>query len=147
MNGRIIQDKYMFGISKEFEFLANMDVNYQFQLDNLNNTNKYSIVDFRIPNTNIYIELRSRTCRSNSCSTTFFDKSKVDRWNSNKHYKNAILYIAFAFTDDKYYFIMHKKSKFKNIKTVFKPEWNQTNFDIPLNKCISTDKFNKKLTN
>ena len=55
MNGKFIQDKYSFGIDKEFEFLANMDVKYQFELDNLNNTNKYSIVDFRIPNTNIYI--------------------------------------------------------------------------------------------
>ena len=55
--------------------------------------------------------------------------------------KNAILYIAFAFTDQKYYFIRYTKSKFKNIKTSFNPEWNQTNFDIPLNKCISTEKF------
>ena len=91
MNGKFIQDKYSFGISKEFEFLANMDVKYQFELDNLNNTNKYSRVDFRIPNTYIYIELKSRTCKSNSFSTTLFDKSKLDRWNSSKSYKNAIL--------------------------------------------------------
>jgi len=118
-----------------------VDVKYQFVLDNLNDTNKYSIIDFRIPNTNIYIELKSRTCASNAFLTTYFDKSKIDRWNSSKHYKNAILYIAFAFTDDEYYFIKYTKAKFNNIKTVFSPEWNQINFDIPLNKCISTDEF------
>ena len=55
MNGKFTKYKYEFGIDKEFEFVANMDVKYQFVLDNLNDTNKYSIVDFRIPNTYIYI--------------------------------------------------------------------------------------------
>ena len=50
-------------------------------------------------------------------------------------------YIAFAFTDGKYYFIRYTKSKFKNIKTSINKEWNQTNFGIPLNKCISKEKF------
>ena len=68
-------------------------MNYQFDLDNLNNTNQYSIVDFRIPNTNIYLELKSRTCKSNAFLTTYFDKSKVDRWNNSKHFKKAIIYI------------------------------------------------------
>ena len=53
MNREFTKDKYSFGMSKEFEFIASMDVNYQYQLDNLNDTNKYSIVDSKIPNTNI----------------------------------------------------------------------------------------------
>ena len=53
MNAKFTSDKYSFGISKEFEFIAWMDVNYHFQLENLNNTNKYSIVGFKIPNINI----------------------------------------------------------------------------------------------
>ena len=89
-----------------------MDVKYQFELDNFNNTNKYSIVDFRIPNTNIYLELKSRTCTSNAFLTTYFDKSKIDRWNTSRHFKNAILYIAFAFADGEYYFIKYTKSNF-----------------------------------
>ena len=56
MNAKCTKDKYSFGISKEFELIASMDVNYQFQLDNLNNTNKFSRVDFQMPNTSIYIE-------------------------------------------------------------------------------------------
>ena len=97
MNCKFTKDKYRFGVDKEFEFIANMDVKYQFELDSLNNTNKYSIVDFRIPKTNIHIELKSRTCRSDAFLTSYFDKSKIDRWNSSKHYKTAILYIVFAF--------------------------------------------------
>ena len=97
MNAKFTSDKYSFGISKEFEFLANMDVNYQFQLDSLNNTSKYSIVDFKIPNTNIYIELKFRTCKSNAFLTTLFDKSKVDRWNNSKHFKKAIIYSIFIY--------------------------------------------------
>ena len=77
MNKKFTKDKYSFGVSKEFEFLVSMDIHYQFQLDNLNNTNKFSIVDFRIPNTNIHIELKSRTCKSIAFETTFFDKSKL----------------------------------------------------------------------
>ena len=59
MNFKFTLDKYSFGISKDFELLANMDVKYQFELDNFNNTNKYSIIDFRIPNTNVYLELKA----------------------------------------------------------------------------------------
>ena len=70
-----------------------------------------------------------------------FLMSKIDTWNKNKLYKNAILYIAFAFTDDEYYFIKYTKSKLNNIKTEFISEWHTTNFVIPLNKCISVDKF------
>ena len=40
--------------------MAIMDIKYHLQLENLNNTDNYSVVDFRIPNTNIYIELKSR---------------------------------------------------------------------------------------
>ena len=58
MNAKITKDKHPLGISKEFELILSMDVNYQFQLDNLNNIDKISDVDFRIPNTNIHIELK-----------------------------------------------------------------------------------------
>ena len=33
------------------------------------------------------------------------------------------------------------KAKFNNIETEFKPEWNTTNYRIPLNKSISAEKF------
>ena len=72
MNAKFIKDKHSFGISKEFEFIASMDVNYQPQLDNVNDTNKYSIIDFKIPTTKICIELKRRTCKSTTYATTFF---------------------------------------------------------------------------
>ena len=60
MNGKFTVKKYSFGVSKEFEILAIMDIKYHLQLENLNKNDDYSVVDFRIPNTNIYIELKSR---------------------------------------------------------------------------------------
>ena len=97
MNQKFTESKHKFGVSGEFAFIAYMDINYQFQLDNLNKTNKYSIVDFNVPTTNIYIELKTRSCSSTAFTTTLFDKSKVDRWDRSKMFKNAIIYIAVAF--------------------------------------------------
>ena len=145
MDKKFTESKHSFGVCGEHAFQAHMDINYQFKLDNLNNTNKYSVVDFRIPTTNIYIELKTRTCKSTAFSTTLFDKAKVDFWNSSKRFKTAIIYIAFAFDDGKHYFIRYTKSKFTNMKTSFKPEWNQTNYNIPLSKCVDTDKFISQL--
>lgn len=141
MDKKFTESKHSFGVCGEFAFQAHMDINYQFQLDNLNNTNKYCVVDFRIPTTNIYLELKTRTCKSTAFATTLFDKSKVDRWCTQKQFKKAVIYIAFAFEDGIHYFIRYTKSKFNNIKTSFNPEWNQTNYNIPLSKCIDTDKF------
>ena len=141
MDKKFTTPKYSFGVCGEFAFQAHMDINYQFELDNLNNTNKYSVVDFRIPTTNIYIELKTRTCTSTAFSTTYFDKSKVDRWNRSKQFKNAIIYIAFAFKDGQYYCIKYSKRLFSKFKTSYRSDWDQTNYKIPLSTCINTDKI------
>ena len=151
MDKKFTESKHSFGVCGEFAFQAHMDINYQFQLDNLNNTNKYSVVDFRIPTTNIYLELKTRTCTSTAFATTFFDKSKVDRWDRSKHFKKAIIYIAFAFDDGKHYFIRYSKRLLNKFKTSYRSDWDQTNYNIPLSKCINTDHFinqvNKLKTN
>ena len=90
MDKKFTESKHSFGVCGEHAFQAHMDINYQFKLDNLNNTNKYSVVDFRIPTTNIYIELKTRTCKSTAFSTTLFDKAKVDFWNSSKRFKQLL---------------------------------------------------------
>ena len=119
-----------------------MDIKYQLQLENLNNTDNYSVVDFKIPNTNIYIELKSRTCKSNAFTTTLFDKSKVDRWSRNNVYNDAIIYLAFYFIDGVQYFIKYNDILFKSFEISIIEEWNnQINYNIPLNKCISADSF------
>ena len=141
MDKKFTETKHSFGVCGEYAFQAYMDINYQFQLDNLNNTNKYSVVDFRIPTTNIYIELKTRTCKSTAFSTTFFDKSKVDRWNRSKQFKTAVIYIVFAFNDGQHYFIKYSKRLFNKFKTSYRSDWNQTNYNIPLSKCIDTSKF------
>ena len=124
MSSQFTVKKHSFGISKEFEFMAIMDIKYQLQLENLNNTDNYSVVDFRIPNTNIYIELKSRTCKSNAFTTTLFDKSKVDRWSRNNLYNNAIIYLAFYFNDGVQYFIKYDSILFKSFDTSIIEEWN-----------------------
>ena len=103
-----------FGISKEFEFLAFMDINSQLQFENLNNTNKSTVVEFRIPNTNIYIELKSRTYKSTAFATTYFDKAKIDRRSTNKQLSTAIIFIAFAFEDGAHYFIRYSEVSFSS---------------------------------
>ena len=71
--------QHSFGVCGEHALQAHMDVNYQLKLNNLKNMNKYSVVDFMIPTTNIYLELKTRTCTSTAFATTYFDTSKVDR--------------------------------------------------------------------
>ena len=111
------ESKHSFGVCGEYAFQAHIDIHYHFQLASLNDTNKFSVVDFRVPTTNIYIELKSRTCTSTAFATTFFDTSKVDRWNRSKQFNKAVMYMAFAFNDGQHYFIKYSKrffNKFKN---------------------------------
>ncbi len=141
MENKFTQSKYSFGVSGEFAFQAYMDINHQLQLDNLNDTNKFSIVDFQVPNTNIYIELKTRTCTSTAFETTFFDVSKVNNWSKNKQYKNAVIYIAFVFNDGCHYFIRYNRDIFELFDKHPRPEWNQLNFKIPLTECIDVHEF------
>ena len=41
MNQKFTIDKYSFGVSKEFEFIVSMDVDFQLNSENLNDTNKF----------------------------------------------------------------------------------------------------------
>ena len=141
MDKKFTKNKNHFGICKEFEFQAEMDIKYQLQLENLNNTNKFSIVDFKIPNINAYIELKSRTCKSTAFATTLFDKAKVDRWCRNNLFKDAVIFIAFAFQDGSHYFIKYNDLLFDSFEKTLVEEWNQINYNIPLSKCISTSDF------
>ena len=133
MNSKFTVKKLSFGVSKEFEFMAKMDIEYHLQLENLNNTDNYSVVDFRIPTTNLYIELKSRTCKSNAFETTLFDKPKIERWSRNKLYNNAIIYLAFYFIDGVQYFIKYNDILFKSFDLSIIEEWNnQINYKMSI---------------
>ena len=62
-------------------------------LNNLNIKNKASSVDFHLPNSNIYIELKYRQLSSDDYNTTLFDKIKVDLWLKSKKLSQAGMYI------------------------------------------------------
>ena len=141
MENKFTQSKYSFGVSGEFAFQAYMDINYQLQLENLNDTNKLSAVDFHVPNTNVYIELKTRTCTSTAFKTTFFDVSKVNNWIKNKHYRDAVIYIAFAFHDGFHFFIKYNPELFEDFDKHPISEWNQINYKIPLKECIDINQF------
>ena len=62
------------------------------KLNNLNIENKASCVDFHLPNSNIYIELKCRKLSSDDYTTNLLDK-KVDIWISSKRLSEACIYI------------------------------------------------------
>ena len=63
----------------------------------------------------MYIEFKSRTCRSTPFETTCFGKSKVDRWSKNKHFSSAIIYMAFSFGAGTHYFIRYNEVVFNSL--------------------------------
>ena len=67
--------KYNLGINHEYLCLALMRLNHII-LHNLNIKNKSSSVDFKLPNTNIYIELKYRQIPSYKYNTSAFDKKR-----------------------------------------------------------------------
>jgi len=74
--GKFTPEKYNIGVNHEYFFLALMRLN-NIILHNLNITNKSSSVDFKLPNTNIYIELKYRQIPSYQYNTSVFDKKKL----------------------------------------------------------------------
>ena len=69
-------EKYNIGVNHEYFFLALMRLK-NICLHNLNIKNKSSSVDFKLPNTNIYIELKYRQIPSYKYNTSVFDKKKL----------------------------------------------------------------------
>ncbi len=80
MSSKFTVDKYKIGISQEYTFSALMKINDVF-LDNLNETCRWSSVDFKLQSQSIYIELKYRQIESDEYDTSVFDKKKLtDGW-------------------------------------------------------------------
>ena len=145
MMNKYTKSKHNIGISGEFSFIVQMDITHQVKLDNLNETDQFSSVDFQIQNTNIFIELKTRTCKSTAFETTVFDISKCKRWQQSKVLQNATIYIAFLFIDGEMYFIKYNHDIFAKFDTEYRSDWNQTNFLIPFTACIDVHTFVKEI--
>jgi len=127
-------EKYKFGVSHEYSFIVEMKL-YNIDLDNLNDYDQYSSVDFKIKNTDIYIELKTRMLNSFDYNTTLFDKSKCDIW--DKKWSSKTIYICFYFIHDKQIkLIKYNNDKFNEFKTIYRNDWKTTNYLIPLTNCI-----------
>ena len=109
-------------------------------LHNLNIKNKSSSVDFKLPNTNIYIELKYRQIPSYKYNTSVFDKT-VDIWNSSNKYSKACIFICLGFEDCERYFIMNNKDMFADFDAQYLETCDTTNYLIPLNQCIGLNEF------
>jgi hypothetical protein len=132
-------EKWNIGVNHEYLFLALMRMN-NIILHNLNIKDTSSSVDFQVPNTNIYIEMKYRQIPSYKYNTSVFDKKKVDIWNSSK-LSDACIYICLEFEDGKYYFIKYNKDMFDSFDKQYLKQWNTTNYLIPLNQCIGLEEF------
>lgn len=133
-------EKYNIGVNHEYFFLALMRLK-NICLHNLNIKNKSSSVDFKLPNTNIYIELKYRQIPSYKYNTSVFDKKKVDIWNSSNKYSKACIFICLGFEDGEHYFIKYNKDMFDDFDTQYLEKWDTTNYLIPLNQCIGLHDF------
>lgn len=133
-NAKFTLEKYKFGVDNEYYLIVLMKM-YKIDLVNLNDKNKYSPVDFRIKNTDIYIELKTRRINSFDYNETFFDKLKCDIW--NKKWTSTDIYICFYFENDKKIkFIKYNDVVFYGFKTKYREDWDTTNYLIPLTNCI-----------
>ena len=70
---KFTNEKYDIGVNHEYLFLALMSMN-NIILYNLNIKNTSSSVDCKVPNTNIYIEMKYRQIPSYLYNTSVFDK-------------------------------------------------------------------------
>lgn len=133
-------EKYNIGVNQEYIFSCLMRVN-NINLVNINDVDKYCSVDFKLPLTDVFIELKHRQISSTRYKTTLFDKKKVDIWNSSQTFSKSTIFIGFSFSDNQYYFIKYNKDLFDEFDTQVIEEWNTTNYLIPLNLCIDLSTF------
>jgi hypothetical protein len=99
-------ERYKIGIQQEDIFLSLMLINNVI-LNTMSETDIYSSVDFHLPNTDVYIELKYRRINKNTYSHLLFDSDKLKRWNNDL--PNSIIYIAFSFQDGDNCFIKYDK--------------------------------------
>ena len=137
---KFTDEKYNIGINQEFCFISLMKMN-NILLHHMNLKNKSCSVDFRIPNTDVYIELKYRQISSTKYNNSLFDKKKVDIWNKSKIYSKACIFICFKYIDDELYFIKYNKDLFDNFDTKYIEKWGSTNYLIPLDNCLDLDEF------
>ena len=69
------EEKYKIGVNQELLFLSLMKL-HNIVLDNMNDNDKWSSVDFQVPGTNYFIELKYRQIPSYRYKDTPFDKKK-----------------------------------------------------------------------
>ena len=134
MCDKFTDEKYDIGINQEYIFLALMKTN-NIILNNLKDDNKFSTVDFHLPNTNIYIELKYRQISSDLYKYTLFDQQKINIWNKSDKLSNSIIFLAFSFADKQVLFIRYDKDLFDTFERRIMKQWGSTNYFIPLNKC------------
>ena len=134
------EEKYKIGVNQELLFLSLMKLHH-IVLDNMNDTDKSSSVDFQVPGTNCFIELKYRQIPSDRYKDTPFDKKKVDRWNRDQHLSKSIVFICFAYADNTHHFIKYDKPLFDTFKRFYRADWDTTNYMIPLSKCFGLDEF------
>ena len=88
-------------------------------LHHMNLKNKSCSVDFRIPNTDVYIALQNRQISSTTYNNSLFDKKKVEIWNKSKIYSKACIFICFKYIDDELYFAKCNKDLFESCDTKY----------------------------
>ena len=139
---KFTEEQYKIGVNQEILFLSLMKL-HNVALDNLNDTDKWSSVDFQLFNSNCFIELKYRQIPSDRYTDTPFDKKKVDRWNKDIILSKSVVFICFAYADNTYYFIKYDKPLFDTFKLSYRTDWDTTNYMIPLSKCFGLDEFVK----
>ena len=91
--------RHAIGLHQEDVFASLMEYN-DVQLESLNKTDPYCSVDFRLKNTNTYIELKSRNIKRGDFKDLVFDNTKILRW--KRELPDKTIYIAFGFIDKQY---------------------------------------------
>ena len=136
------EERRLIGLHQEDVFASLMEYN-DVQLESLSKTDPFCSVDFRLKNTNTYIELKYRQTKQDAFDNLYLDTTKISRW--KRELPNKTIYIAFGFIDKQYCFIKYNEELFDSFKTRYLDLYKMTNLLIPTNKCMDLQQFLKEL--
>lgn len=131
-------ERHRIGVQQEDEFALLMECHH-LEIKSLSKSDPYCSVDFRVPGTNAYIELKSRNIKQGDFKDLLLDTAKISRWKKELH--DAVIYIAFGFIGKKYSFIKYDEKLFNTFKTNYLSKYDINNVLIPVDKCMDFNCF------